>query len=197
MKQQPIGDRVSDLRFNLRISMRYCQKLRRFWGGLQLLTETATFFGASIAVALLIVPEVPNVGLASGLAMAAVAASAFSLLLKPERRASEWHRFAEEHNRVLGNLDDIDGDEQPSEYDLTQLEKRKRLIDVQEGPALRVLAAMCFNEEVTARALGDRYRIKVGPIQRILSRVADVGGQKLKDPWSAQEPDLKESRPDS
>lgn len=185
---QPIGDRVSDLRFNLRVSIRYCQKLRRFWSFVSIVTDTATFLGSSAAVATLIVPQTPNVSLAAGLAAAAVVASAIALILKPERRASEWLRYAKEHNTVLGDLDELDSDEPPSEFELTQLQRRKSQIDVEEGSSLRVLAAICYNEEVVSRDLGDQYRIRVGPVQRLLSRMVDVGDHKLAPMGKASRP---------
>ena len=106
-----MDEQISDLRFNLRLSIRYSQKLRSFWGLIQKLLDLATFAGGSAAVAFLLYPDAPEVKTAAVFAGVSVVSSVISLIIRPADATSQNHRDAREHSALLAELDALENDE--------------------------------------------------------------------------------------
>jgi len=160
------------LQFDVRRSVRYHQRRRRFFDGLDTLSNTlSVVFGSVTVYGVLAVSSSSLALVAAGLV---TVVSTVNLTVGSARKA--WlhadlaRRFVDLERQLLA---------EPSEQALRQAQAVRLAIEADEPPVLRVLDSLCHNEVLHAQGQ-DEYR--VGPItvwQRLLANILDLRPHRI------------------
>ncbi len=166
--------------FNLAVSRRYSNKLRGKWTFIANTTNLLAFAAAAgAAIAVAFPPHVFGgfpIPLSALLAIISALSTAMSLVFHPGVRA-------EEHQSRVRDYARIEIDFRRGRDDIEESENRKLEVDVTEPGQLRVLYAICYNEQIVAQNFGNPIQLNLS--QRVFARFLDISPAKLRDPATA------------
>jgi len=160
------------LQFGVRRSIRYHQRRRGFFDGLDKLGDMlAVLFGSAAIYGVLAAHSATLVVVAS---VVVTVVATLNLVLGSSRKA--WlhadlaRRFIELERQLLV---------EPDEGVYRQLTAQRLSIEAEEPPILRVLDSLCHNEQLRAEGLEDQ---RAGPIsvwQRLFAQVFDLNAGRI------------------
>lgn len=165
-----------DLLFDIRRSVRYHNRRRRFFDRFHLVTNAiSVIFGSATIFVVLS-------ALGNGYAVAAAAVvtifSALDLVVGTSRMArlhdDLYRRFIALEQKVIAVAE-----EKVTEEDLSQFTSERLAIEADEPPVLRVLDSLCYNELARAMGYGHQDFVKVRWYQRLFSQFVDIGEHRI------------------
>lgn len=171
-----LDDRWGDLLFGIRRSVRYHNRRRAFYDRLDQISNMLTVMLGSTAIYGVLQQSLKTltliaVGLATGL-------SAINLVLASSQRARLHFDLARQFIALEKSLVKTT----PSEEKLTEFTDARLTIEMEEPPILRVLDALCHNEEVRAMGYPTSQIAEIGRLQRLFAPFIDFRSDKLKNP---------------
>jgi hypothetical protein len=165
---------LDDLLFHVRRSRRYHDSRRGFLEGFQNFKNLASVILGSAAVVKLFTT-------AGGLFLTIAALivgilSAIDLVYKSSTKARDHsdlrRRFIELEEEILGVHD-------PTREQIHAWEQKRLVIEASEPPILKVLDAICHNQQLLADGYERAYFLKIGKVQRFFAQVITLGADSI------------------
>jgi len=174
VSQNSLDERVHDLLFGVRRSIRYHNHRRRFFDGFDRFVKVLSVVGGSGAVvsAISSVHEV-TIGLAAVIAFL----SAISLIVGPAQAARLHEELAK---RFSGLEHAIALTSDWTANRLRKFEADRLLIEAEEPPIMRVLDSQCHNELCRAMGYHDCEFVQIDPLQAFFSQIVDLWPSRIK-----------------
>ncbi|MFJ5337893.1 MULTISPECIES: hypothetical protein [Pectobacterium] len=166
----------NNLLFDVRRSVRYHNRRRAFYDRLDQISNMLTVMLGSTAIYGMLSESSKTValiglGLVTGL-------SAINLVLASSQRARMHFDLA----RRFVELEKLMIKAASSEEMLAEFIETRLTIEMDEPPVLRVLDALCYNEQVRSMGYPDSQLAKIGWLQRQLAPFVDWNSDKMKPP---------------
>jgi hypothetical protein len=170
----PLDERVDNLLFGVRRSIRYHNHRRRFFDGFDKVVKVLSVVGGSGAV----VSAISSFhGVTIALAALIAFLSAISLVVGPAQAARLHEELAKRFSALehaIASTSDLTADR------LQKFEADRLLIEAQEPPIMRVLDSQCHNELCRAMGYPDCEFVQIGPFQAFFSQIVDLWPSQIK-----------------
>lgn len=162
-----LADRWHAMQFGVRRSIRYHQRRRGFFDGLDQFSNMLSVIFGSAAIYGVLAEGFKGLALAASGLVTVLAA--INLVIGSARRAREHSDFARRYvvleKRLLA---------EPSEAEYLLVANERLDIEAEEPPVLHVLNSICHNEMMRAMGYQKSEQAKIGWFQRLVSPVFDL-----------------------
>ena len=171
------------LLFEVSRSIRYHQYMERHYDRFHFLASAFSVIFGSAAVGTSIA-NLPTAFVVVPTALIAVFGALDIIMATPKkaRLHADLRRAFKELRRDMVSLD------RPTARQLSMFRQRRESIELEEPPHLRVLNAICWNEEAEAQDSDPKEFYLITPLQRHLAPFMDVQAHKLRSSIENEEP---------
>ena len=166
-----------DLLFDVRRSVRYHNRRRSFYDRFHKSNTVLGLIGGSAVVATLLADRGPDfLPLVFGAVVAI--SSALDLVIGSAGQARRHHDFARRYFNLEKEM--VAAEPRNDRKKISAWTQARLEIEAEEPPVMHVLNVICHNELCRALGYNENQMVKIGPVQRLLSNVVDVGEYKIK-----------------
>lgn len=160
------------LLFDVRRSVRYHTRRRRFYDRLDQLTNMLGLIFGSTAVYGVMTENSALKPLAIAAAGVVTIFSAINLVVGSARQAREHADFARQYIELEKQMNTV-----PDEQLLKEIRHARLAIEAEEPPVMRVLDCICYNE--LCQAFGHEQRADIHWFQRLFAQIVDIRPDKI------------------
>jgi hypothetical protein len=163
-------DKIHDLLFGVRRSIRYHSRRRAFFDRLNLSVNALALILGSVTVYGLLKANGGPIALIAAAAVTTL--SAINLVVGSAIKARNHHDLVK---RFISLEKKIVADQEPETSQLIGWTQERLDIEAEEPPIMRVLDCMCHNELARAMGYGSEHFAKIRFYQRWFAQIADIG----------------------